>query len=66
MTRFVLVLLCLATIMSMTVCLADDVTGPMPGDGLGYPPECNPLQPAPGAIEDLAIVLVTGALLTVF
>jgi hypothetical protein len=64
--RFLLVLLCIAAILSVTACIADEVTGPSPADPTSYPPGCKTVQPTPAILGDIAVMLVTGALLTLF
>jgi hypothetical protein len=66
LVRLLVVLLCLTALMSMAVCIADDVTEPLPGEPNVYPPDCNPLVPTPATLGDIAVMLVTGALATVF
>jgi len=64
--RFLVVLLCITAIMGVTACIADEVTGPIPGDPTSYPPACKTVQPTPAILGEIAVMLVTGAYLAVF
>jgi hypothetical protein len=64
--RLLMVVFCIAVIMGVTACVADEVTTPIPGDPTIYPPGCKTLQPAPVTLGDIGVMLATGALLILF
>jgi hypothetical protein len=61
-----LALFCMAIIINVTACAADDTTQPVPGDPTIYLPGCKPQEPAPAILEDAFVLLVTGAYLALF